>query len=165
MILSFYKFGRPVGNSFYFYPIWNIQNLRLFHLSEDYQCWVNLWNLGMWRHAPYNSEQELIIRLYLRRELSIISIISFIHSVQGDLSQVFIEPIGFTLESIPKDITLRHCCGLGFCVKCLPKWAAKESELLLFATFCAISWKCFSIPFLECFGYFLHRSICTYFPS
>ena len=70
---------------------------------------------------PYTSEQALIIQLYLRRELSIISILSFIHSVQDDLPQVFIEPIGFTVEIIPKDIILRHSCGLGFCVKCLAK--------------------------------------------
>ena len=107
--------------NFCFGQFWKNQISRLFHLSEDHQCWVNLWNLGMCLHAPYTSEQALIIRLYLRRELSIISILSFIHNVQDDLPQVFIEPIGFTVEIISKDIISRHSCGLGFCVKCLAK--------------------------------------------
>ena len=51
-----------------------------------------------------------------------------------------------------------------FCVKILAKCAAKESELLLFANFCATSWDCCSILFLDCFGYFQrknHHRICT----
>ena len=49
----------------------------------------------MWRHDPYTSEQALIIRLYLCCELSIISILSFINSVQDDLPQVStVNPIG-----------------------------------------------------------------------
>ena len=47
--------------------------------------------------------------MYLRRELSMIYIISSIYSVHEDLPQVFIEPIGFTVEIIlkkPKFATL-----------------------------------------------------------
>ena len=40
-------------------------------LSEDHQFWVNLWDLGMWRHFPYTYEKALIVWLYLLCELSI----------------------------------------------------------------------------------------------
>ena len=62
-----------------------------------------------------------MIWLYLRWELPIISILNIIDSVQDNLAHVYIEPIGFTLESISKDTILRHYCGLGFCVKCIAK--------------------------------------------
>ena len=64
----------------------------------------------MLRHAPCNSDQALIIWLYLRRELSIIYVLSFIHSVQDNLPQVFIEPVGFTAEIILKEIISRQSC-------------------------------------------------------
>ena len=153
---------RSAGNSFSFWSILKKSKFAIFCLSEDHQFWVNLRNIGIWRHDTYTSEQALIIRLYLRCELSTICNISFIHSVQDNLPQFFIEPIGFTVEIISEDIILRHCCVLGFCVKCLAKWAAKISEFLLFANFSATSWKCYSILFLECFGYIQckrHRSI------
>ena len=158
VILSSSKFVQSSGNNFSFWSIRKILYSRLFLLSEDHQFWVNLWNFERWRHSPYTSEQALIIRLYIRQELSIISILFFIHSLQDDLPQVFIEHIGFTVESISKDITLRHSCGLVFCVKCLAKWAAKESKFLLITTFCATSWKCCSIIFSECSGYFQRKS-------
>ena len=106
-----------------------IQKTLLFHLYKDHRFQVNLWNIGIWRHALYTSKQVLIYRLNLRHELSIIWIISLIQTVQDDLPQVSIKPIGFTVEIILKDIILLHCCGLVFCVKCLSKWAAKESKL------------------------------------
>ena len=127
VIFSFSKFVWLSGNIF-FWSIWKIRNSWLFHLSEDHQCWVNLWNIGMWQRALYTSEQTLIFWLYLCCELSIISLLYFIHSLQDDLPQVFIELIGFTVESISKDLILRHSCGLGFCVKCLAKWAQKSHE-------------------------------------
>ena len=160
----FPNFDQPAGNSFSFQSIWKIRNSRLFHLSEDHQCWVNLWNIGVWRHTTYTSEQALIIRLYLRRVFSIISFFSFIRSVQDDLPQIFIEPIGFTVENILKDIILRHCCGLGLCIKCLAKWAVKESKFLLFTTFLRYILEVLFHFFKEFFGYFQrksHRRICT----
>ena len=75
----------------------------------------------MRRHAPYTSEQALIDRLCLRRELSIIFIIYYINSIYDDLTQVFIDTVLFTAESISKEIILVHCCGISFCVKCLAK--------------------------------------------
>ena len=39
--------SRSAGDSFIFGIICKIQNSRLFHLSEDHRCWVNLWNHGM----------------------------------------------------------------------------------------------------------------------
>ena len=104
---------------FLFNQIWKIRNSRLFHLSEDHQSWVNLHNSGILWHTPYNYEQALIIQPNQCRELSIISIVSFIHSVHKELPQVFIDPIGFIVEIISRDIILRHCCGLGFCIKWL----------------------------------------------
>ena len=115
---------------FLFGRFWKIRNSRIFHLLDNHQCWVNLLNLGKWRHALCTSEQALIIRMYLCCELSIISILYFIHSVQDHLPHVFIEPIGFTVKSISKDIISRHYCGIGFCVKCLAKRSATEYEFL-----------------------------------
>ena len=40
--------------------IWKCWKPQLFCLSEDHQCRVKPWNLGIWRHAPYTSEQVLI---------------------------------------------------------------------------------------------------------
>ena len=54
----------------------------------------------------------------IRYELSTIFIISFVQSVQDGLSQVFIEPIVFTVENISDEIISQHCCGIRFCVKC-----------------------------------------------
>ena len=68
------------------------------------------------------------MKIHISCEVSIISILYFIHSVQDDLPQVFIEAIGFTVDSILKNIISRHCCGLGFYVKCLVKLTAKESK-------------------------------------
>ena len=130
-------FFQSARNSFLFNWIRKIRKSRIFRLSEDHQFWVNLWNLGKCRHAPYTYEQSLVIQIYLRCELSIISILYFVHIVQDDSPQVLIEPIGFTVESISKDVISRHCCGLGFCVKCLAKWAAKDSELLSLIIFWA----------------------------
>ena len=114
---------------------------------EDHQCRVNLWNLGLWRHAPYISEQALIRFLYLRRERLTISNLSFMHKVHDGLPQVFIDPIGFTLAKTSNFIVSRHCCGVGFWSKCVTKWAAKVSEFLSCYTFCAIAWKYCSILF------------------
>ena len=89
VIFSFFKICSISWKTvFHFGQFRKNRNSRLSHLSEDHQCWVILWNLGICRHAWYTSEQALIIRLYLRRELSIISILSFIHNVQDDLPQV-----------------------------------------------------------------------------
>ena len=57
-------------------------------------------------HSPYTSNQVLTNQLNIHHELSNILIPSFIQSVHDNLPQVFIEPIGFTVESIPKDIIL-----------------------------------------------------------
>ena len=120
---------------------------RLFHLSEDHPLWVNLWNIGIWWHALWTFKQALVNWMKLRHELSIISIIYFIYSVQDNQPQVFIEPIWFTVESISKDIILQNCCGLGFCVKHLAKLSAKDSKLLSFMTFWSPCWKGCSILF------------------
>ena len=109
----------------------------------------------MWQHALYTSKKVLSIWLYLRRKFLVISILSFIHSVQDNLYQVFIEPIGFIVESILKDVILWRCCGLVFCVKC--KVSSKRVRILIIHDFWATYWKCFSILFLECFGYFQHK--------
>ena len=109
-------FLHNLGTVFIFGWIWKTQNSQLSHLLEDHKWWVNLWNIGIWWHALYTSEKALINWLYLCRELSIIYLLYFIHSVHNNLSQVFIKPIGFTVESILKDIISQHCCGLVFCV-------------------------------------------------
>ena len=93
---------------------------------------------------------------YLRREWRTISNISFVHKVHEDLLQVFIDPIGLTLDKIPNFIISRHCCWVGFCSKCWAKWAAKVCEFFSCFIFCAISWKCCSILFLGCFECFPH---------
>ena len=113
----------------------------------------------MWWHATYTSEQALIIRMYLCCELSIISILSFIHSVQHDLPQVFIEPIRFTVESISKDIISRHCCGLGFCVKFLAKWAAVDSKFIDFSCVNITVFGSLQFFYVEFFCVFLTRLV------
>ena len=113
-----------------------------FHLLEDHQCWVNLWNIGMWKHATYTYEQALIIRLYLSFKLSIIFILSFIHIVQYNLPQVLIESIRFIV----------HSCGLGSCVKCLATWSVKESDFYLSWIFGPRLWSVVEL-FLEYYGY------------
>ena len=47
--------------------------------------------------------------------------ISFIHSVQDGLPQVFIEPIDFTTEIIFKDVISQRCYTIGFRIKCREK--------------------------------------------
>ena len=64
-ILLFKTCAQSAGNRLSYNQIWKSLNLRLFHLSEDHQWWVNLWNLGMWKHALYTSEQVLIVCIYL----------------------------------------------------------------------------------------------------
>ena len=155
MIFSFYKIYPISRNQFFLLIKFGKFDIHdIFQLSEDSQCWLNLRNIGIWRHAQYTSDQLLIIWLYLCCKLSIISILYIIHSVRDNLPQVYIEPIGFTVESISKDIILRHCCGLDFCVKCSAKWAVKESKIWLFISFRGTSWKCCSIVFKEWFVYF-----------
>ena len=74
---------------------------------EDHQFRVNLWNLRLWRHALYISKHGKISFLYLRHEQLTIYNISFMHKVYESLLQVFIEPIGFTLDKILNFIF--HC--------------------------------------------------------
>ena len=122
-----------------------ISNRNFFPLSDHYliqiriksgtflpwkyhQCRVNLWNLGLWRHAPYISEQVFISYPYLRCEELTISNLSFVHNVHEDLIQVFIDLIGFTLDEISNFVISRHCCGVSFWSKRWAKWAAKVSE-------------------------------------
>ena len=85
VIFSFSNFLSTRWKEFYFYLIWKIRNSPLFHLSENHQCWVNLWNIGMQRNVLYTSEQALIIWLYLRHELSIVSILFFSYIVYNTI--------------------------------------------------------------------------------
>ena len=133
----------------------------LLPLYKDHQCRVNLCNLGTWRHASYASDQASINRLYLRRESSIILIPYFMQIIQDRSPEVFIEQAGFTVESISKDIIVRHCCALGFLPKCWAKWAAKEFKLLSHYTFWGTSWKCCSVLFKCILGVTNIESIAT----
>ena len=126
---------------------WKIWKTWPFHLYEDHQFRVNIQNTGIWQHSTYTSKQALINWIYLCHERSIISILYFMQSVQDNLTHVFTKPIGFTKESILKEVISRHCCGLGFWVKDWAKWAAKYSKLLSYSTFWATSWKYCSIIF------------------
>ena len=51
----------------------------------------------------------------------------FMHRVNENLPQAFIESIGFNVEIIPKSMIARHWCGLGLLVTCWAKWSSKES--------------------------------------
>ena len=63
---------------------------------------------------PVHSEQALINWIYLCHEQLIITVLYFMQTVQDGLPQVFIKPIGFTIETLSKDIIYRHFCGLSF---------------------------------------------------
>ena len=52
---------------------------------EDHQWPVNLWKIGLWRHAPYISEEVLIRFPYLRCERLTISNLCFMHKVHDGL--------------------------------------------------------------------------------
>ena len=110
-----------VGNFFL-----KVRKTRVFRLFKDYQWQINLWNLGIWHHTPYTYKQEWVNGIYLHCEWLIISFPSFMQSVQDYLTHIFMKTIGFTIGCISKEITSHHCCGLGFCVKRLAKWSAKE---------------------------------------
>ena len=71
-----------------------------FNLFKDHHFRVNLQNLGIRRPTSYIFDQALIHWIYLCHEKLKILIISFMHSVYNNLSQAFIGPIGFTVESM-----------------------------------------------------------------
>ena len=95
---------------------------------EDYKFRVNIWNLGLLRHAPYTYDLALINFLHLHRDRLVIYNLSFMQNVHEYLLRVFIKPKGFTVESISNLNISRHCCGVGFWSKCWARWAAKVSE-------------------------------------
>ena len=67
-------------------------------------------------------------------QFEIIYIIYFIHSVQDDLPKVFIEPIGFTVESIPKDIIFDIVVDL-FLRKMFSKVSSERVQIIIINEF------------------------------
>ena len=63
------------------------------------------------------------------------------HNMHEDLTHIFVEPIGFTVESISGDIVVKYYYEF---LKCLVKWSEKEYNFSL-CTFWDTSWKDFII--------------------
>ena len=95
---------------------WESENIN-FNLFKYHQFQVNLWDIVIWWHASYASDQALINWEYLHREQLTIFILYFMHSVHDNLSSSFIEPIGFTVQIISTFIILWHFFGLGILIK------------------------------------------------
>ena len=121
---------------------------------EDHQCWVNLWNLVLWWHDLYISEQYWINFPYLGCEWMLIYNLSFIHSIHDGLLQVFIILIWVIVERFLNLMLSEHSCGVGFWLIYWAKWATEVSKFPSYCTFWSTSYKCCSILFLRVFWVF-----------
>ena len=119
----------------------------IFHLFKDHQCRLNPWNIIIWWHASYTSDQALINWLYLHHKKFRILILYFLHIVYENFLQYFINPVEFTC----KTILWTWIFG-----KMLSKWETKYSEFSSRCTFWDTSWNFCSV-FKVYSEYFQHR--------
>ena len=131
------EFGLSVAFFFFFFFLLDFEGLDLLPFRPfldssvpAVECCSNLWNLGLWWHAPYTSLHLLIIPFGWNLHIFTIARRSLAHNLHFLVPNVLTQAKGFPFQIIS---TVKSTLSLivffsVFAGTRFAKWAAKESD-------------------------------------